>query len=289
MERTKLFNKVRNIHLVSLKLAEGLFAGNYRSVFRGPGIEFDEVREYQQEEDSRLIDWNVSSRIGKPYVKTFREERELSLFFLIDVSASVFFGSGKENKFDVACMLTALLSFAAVSNNDKVGAVLFSDRIEQWIAARKGKKHTLRLLNDLVRCTPVGKGSDLALAVRTVHESLPRRGICFIISDFKTESGYREMTLLARKHDVIAVTITDSLDFSFPAVGYLELIDSETGKETAGFGKSGRFRRAYHDFWYSKYDKWQQMCRKQKVDTLVIDTGDDVAEKLLAFFKKRQK
>jgi uncharacterized protein (DUF58 family) len=289
MERTKLFNKVKNIQLVSLNLAEGLFAGNYRSVFRGPGIEFDEVREYQPEEDSRLIDWNVSSRIGKPYVKTFREERELTLFFLIDVSASLFFGSGKENKFDAACMLTALLSFAAVSNNDKVGAVLFSDRIEQWTAPRKGKKHTLRLLNDLLRCDPAGKGSDLALAVRTVHESLPRRGICFIITDFKTETGYKEMTLLARKHDVIAVTITDPLDFSFPAAGYLKLIDSETGRQTAGFGKSAQFKRAYYDFWYSRYEKWQQMCRKQKIDTLVIDTRDDVAEKLLAFFKKRQK
>lgn len=288
MDNAALFKKVKNIQLVSSKLVEGLFAGNYRSVFRGPGIEFDEVRRYTEEEDSRFIDWNVSSRMTHPYIKTFREERELTLFLVVDVSASLFFGGGESNKRETAALLTALLSFAAVSNNDKVGAVLFSDRIERWVPPRKGKKHALRLIRDTLGIVPEGKGSELATALRTVYESLPRRGICFVVSDFKTESGYKELTLLARKHDVIAVNITDPLDFSFPKTGVVDLRDSESGIIAPVLGKMARFQREYHDFWYQHYSQWLAACKRRKIDTITVNTEDDLVATLLAFFRRRK-
>lgn len=281
-------SKIKNIQLVSSKLVESFFAGNYRSVFRGPGIEFDEVREYEENEDSRLIDWNVSSRMMKPYIKTFREERELDLFLIVDVSRSLSFGVKSESKLDTTYLLAGILAFAATYNNDKVGSILFTDQVEKWIPSRKGKKHSLRLIRDMIEMEPQGSGTELGLAVRTVYESLPRRGICFVISDFKTTTGFRELSLLARKHDVVAVNIVDPLDFSFPNTGAIELRDAESGRTMVGFGRSTRFRRAYSDFWYKKREEWFAACRRRNIDTLVIETEEDIGAALISFFKRRR-
>lgn len=289
MEKEKLFQRIRNLPLVSAKLLEGIFAGNYRSVFRGPGLEFDEVREYTEGDDMRNIDWNVSSRMGSPYAKTFREERELVLSLVIDVSASLDQGIGEISKRDMAMILGAIFAFAAVHNNDRVGGVFFSDRIEKWVPPSKGRKHVASLIQDMETLVASGEGSDMGLALKTVYESLSSRGICVIFSDFRTASGWNELTLLSRKHDVIAVRITDAGDKEIPIKGSLSLRDPERGHRILASGRSKAFRRAYADFWDTQEILFQRECRRRRIQVLDVDTADDPVAKVLAFFKSRRR
>ena len=288
MDKKDLFSQVKRLHLTSAKLVDGLFAGNYRSVFKGPGIEFDEVREYTPGDDSRLIDWNVTSRMGNAYTKKFREEREIVLFLIIDISASLLSGSGKQSKKDIVGILSAILALSAVSNNDRAGAVFFSDRIEHWVPPMKGKKHVMRLIRDILTIEPEGKGSNLGLALRTVYESFKRRGICVVLSDFKTESGKKELSLLAQRHDVIALKITDPTDFAFPASGLIDLYDPETGAEMRARGVGKKFTRQYADFWDEFHVEWERAVRSKGVDVLSIGTDDDPVKKLIGFFERRK-
>ncbi len=288
MRNEKLFERARNLKLVTKQSVDGLFSGNYRSIFKGLGIEFDEVREYTQDDDARFIDWNVSSRIGSPYLKTFKEERELVLFLIIDVSASLFSGTGTVNKKETAGIVAALLAFAAVYNNDRAGALFFSDRIEKFVPPMKGKTHVLRLVQDLTQIQPRGTGSDLGLALRTAFDSLKRRGICVIISDFRTGTGYPELSLLSRKHDLIAVNITDPLDTEYPRSGLFELRDPETGETILGAGMSKSFREDYRFFWELQRKTWMNECRKRGVSPLLIGTNEDPVRKLADFFIRRR-
>ncbi len=287
-DRQLLARRLRAIQLSSVRLVDSLLAGGYRSVFRGQGIEFDEVRDYSPGDDVRLIDWNVTSRMGSPYTKTFREERELSLFLAADVSASMYAGSGDTGKDETALLAFATLALSAVANNDRVGAVLYSDRIEKWVAPGKGRKHIHRLLNDYAGFTAAGRGSDLALALRTIGQSLKRRGICVILSDFKTEGYWHELALLARRHDVIAVRVTDSADTDFPDVGLVALEDPETGATLSAFG-SRSFRLGWQRFALDRLAEWNTRCRRCGVETLEIGTSDDPGLRLDAFFKRRRK
>jgi uncharacterized protein (DUF58 family) len=289
MNGAQFFKQVRRIELVSTRLVENLLAGNYRSVFRGTGIEFDEVREYVAGDDSRLIDWNVTSRMGSPYTKTFREERELSLFLMVDLSASLIYSSGDQPKNRAALMIFAILAVSAVLNNDRVGALFFSDRIERFVSPGKGKKHVLGLINYLLGSQPAGSGSDLALALRTVSESLKRRGICFIISDFKTGGYWDPLSHLARKHDVIAAKLIDPVDFAFPQTGMVDLLDPESGDTLLASGKSESFRKSYKQFWEEDHSLWLEECRKRGVETLCLDTADDPGMKLVQFFQRRKR
>ncbi len=289
MNSAHFFKQVKRIELVSTRLVESLLSGNYRSVFRGTGIEFDEVREYVPGDDSRLIDWNVTSRMGTPYTKTFREERELNLFLMVDISASLRYSSGEKPKNRAALQIFAILAVSAVLNNDRVGAIFFSDRIERWVTPGKGKKHVLSLLNYLIGCHPLGKGTDLSLAIRTVAESLKRRGICVLISDFKTESYWDELSHLARKHDVIAVKLFDDVDYEFPEVGVMELEDPETGDTMLAEGFSMNFRRRYRQFWEDHHYQWREQCHKRGVETVEIGTSDDPGIKLVRFFQRRKR
>ncbi len=284
----RLAAQVRRLQLVSTKLVEGLLAGNYRSVFRGPGIEFDEVREYVEGDDARLIDWNVSSRIGNPFTKTFREEREIVLFLIVDLSASVFALQGERSRRGVETLLLSLLSFAAIKNNDRVGAVFFSDRIEKWISPKKGKKHALRLIKDMSEFSPEGKGSDLAQALRASGEALKRRGIVVILSDFKTGGYFKELSLLGRKHDVIALRLADASDLEYPESGLAHLQDPETGEVVLGVGFSRKFKEAYEEFWQIHRRQWLRECERRGIATLEISTEDDPGEKLVQFFKRRR-
>jgi uncharacterized protein (DUF58 family) len=286
-EAAKLAERVKRLQFVSTRLVENFFAGNYRSVFRGQGIEFDEVREYVYGDDARLIDWNVSSRLGSPYTKVFRDERELVLFLLVDMSASLWSGSGTTSRREVANILVALLSFAAVANGDQVGAALFTDRIERWLPPMKGKRHVLSLIQDIFTLSPEGKGSDIRLALRTTHESLKRRGVCVVISDFKTDGYWKEMSLLSHKHDVIALKIADPLDYEFPETGLVQFRDPETGERIYGRG-SAAFRSHYQEFWEHHRRDWIRQCRRRRVDPLEVTTTDDPAARLLQFFKRRK-
>lgn len=284
----EISRKVKQLHFASRKLVDTIFAGNYRSVFKGPGLEFDEVREYSDGDDPRFIDWNVTSRMGAPYTKTFREEREVVLQVLVDTSSSLFFSSGKVNKRELAGHLFALIALAAVANNDKVGSLLFSDRIEEQIQPRKGKKHVLKQITQILSVKEGRKGSNLALACKTASKTMKRRGICLILSDFRTSHYRNELTVLARKHDVIAIRLTDPLDRDFPSSGLLSLEDPESG-QTLNFIGTGRMRRQYRDFWEHERYLWLRSCQSAGVDTLEISTEDDPAVKLLHFFERRKK
>ena len=288
MDSLQLLSRIRNIPLVSSRLVEGFLSGNYRSVFRGPGLEFDEVREYSEGDDVRSIDWNVTSRMGSPYVKTFREEREMALLLMIDVSASLQTGSGTYRKADTAALISALLAHSAIHNNDRVGAVFFSDRIEKWVPPMKGRNHLMRLVQDMASIEPVGRGSDLSLAVACVEQSMKRRGICILVSDFRFPPAFRQMSMLSRRHDLIAVKITDPSDKKMPETGLMELRDPESGKIIKSFGFSSRYRKDFEDFWLADHVFWQRECRRRGIDSLVIDTEDDPARALLSFFRRRK-
>ena len=288
MDRARLLSSVKRIQLVATRLVENLFAGDYRSVFRGPGIEFDEVREYVEGDDARQIDWNVSSRMGSPYTKTFREERELTLVLIVDVSASVMYGPPQRARREVVAELFALLSLAAVVNNDRVGAVLFSDRIESWVAPKKGKRHVLRLIADTVAIEPKGRGSDLALALRTTGEALKRRGVVIVISDFKTEGYLPDLTLMGRRHDVIAIRIVDPLDREFPSTGLVRLEDPESRRTILAPGAVAGFRNAYRDYREEQRRSWEADCRRRHIGTLEVHTDADPAAQLIRYFEKRK-
>lgn len=283
----RLIQRVRRLELTSNRLIDTLFSGQYRSVFRGPGIEFDEVREYSDGDDARLIDWNVTSRMDRAFSKTYREEREMLLFLLVDVSGSLRPFEGMESRFDTETTLLALLTFAAIRNNDRVGAAFFSDRIEHWIPPLKGKKHGLRIIQDLLSVQPEGRGSDLSLALRTVGESLPRRGICVVLSDFKTSNYYQELRLLARKHDTVAIRIVDSLDIEFPRSGLLQLEDPESGREILAAGTNA-YRNDYRYFWQIHRRQWLRECGRRGVSALEVRTDEDPASRLIRFFRRRR-
>lgn len=288
MDRARLLSSVKRIQLVATRLVENLLAGDYRSVFRGPGIEFDEVREYVEGDDARQIDWNVSSRMNSPYTKTFREERELTLVLVVDVSASLMFGQPQRTRREVIAELFALLSLAAAVNNDRVGTLLFSDRIESWVAPRKGKRHVLRLIADTVAAQPAGTGSDLALALRTTSETLKRRGVVIVISDFKTEGYLADLTLMARRHDVIAIRIVDPLDREFPETGLVQLEDPESRRTILAQGASDRFRSAYEDYREEQRRSWIAECQRRRIGALEVHTDKDPAAQLIRYFEKRK-
>jgi uncharacterized protein (DUF58 family) len=269
-------------------LVESLFAGNYHSVFKGPGLEFDEVRDYEYGDDVRFIDWNVSSRMAAPYSKTFKEERELVLLVLVDVSASLSMGSRDVDKREVAGNLFALLALAAVANNDKVGSLLFSDRIERLVVPMKGRRHVLRQISEVLGYKASGRGSDLSAALKSANQTLKRKSIVVVLSDFRSEGYQSELNLLSRKHDVIAIRLTDPMDRKFPASGLVELEDPETGEGFTAWGKSRALQKEYAEFWEDHRRLWLDICRSAGVDTLEVGTEEEAADSLQAFFRRRR-
>ena len=288
MKDSTFFKKVKKIEIIASRLVESLLSGNYRSIFKGQGIEFDEVREYVYGDDVRLIDWNVTSRIGAPFTKTFKEEREITLFIIVDLSASIFSGCGNTDKREIESLIFAILGLSAILNNDRVGALFFSDRIERWVPPAKGKKHVLRLIHDLVNLKPKGTGSALGLALRTAGESLKRRGVCVIISDYKTHRFLDELSIISRKHDCIAVKIYNTSDFSFPETGTIEIIDPESKKTMLAGGIFKKFTDSYKKYWESFHLKWLKDCHKRGIETLEINTKDNPGIKLYEFFQRRK-
>ncbi|MBN2510163.1 MAG: DUF58 domain-containing protein [Spirochaetales bacterium] len=289
MEKSKLYQRIRKLPLVSAKLIEGLFAGNYRSVFRGPGLEFDEVREYTDEDDYRNIDWNVSSRMDSPYAKTYREERELTLFLLIDTSPSMFTGTRESSKMETGEIVSAMFAFAAAYNNDRVGAAFFTDRIEKWVPAAKGKKHVARLVRDMEQIQPQGHGSDLGLALKTFRENQKTRGICIIISDFRTMTGWPELSMIKKHHDIIPVRITDPGDRDFPETGLAELIDPETRRAVHSLGLNRGFRREWTTYFHVEETRIRNEFKRRGIPLLSIDTGDDPVEAVTRFLRRRRR
>ena len=280
-----LARDARRIRVAAERVAAALAAGGYRSAFRGQGVEFDEVREYHDGDDVRTIDWNVTSRLGgaasAAYSKVFREERELAILLLADRSASMLAGSAEKR--DLSVWVAAVLALSAQFGDDRIGACLFSDRIESWVAPARGRTRVLRLVNDLLHARAAGRGSDLALALRTVAANLQRRSVCIILSDFKTDGYWHELRAAARAHDVIAVRIAEPLDRALPAGAAVELVDPETGLRR--FGGADGYRR----FWDRHLQAWRTRCRQAGVAVLEIGTGEDAAASLARFFAARRR
>ena len=291
MTTIELMKKIRRIEIRTRHLVEDLFAGSYLSVFKGRGIEFDQVRKYEPGDDVRSVDWNVTARMGDLYVKRFNEERELTMMLMVDASASNDFGTQGQFKRDAAIEMTAMLAFAAVRNNDKVGLILFTDRVEKFIPPRKGRKHILRILRELLAFEPQGRGTDLRVALDYLNRMLKRRGIVVLVSDFQAdpESYRKAMTIAGKKHDVIAIDLRDPMESEIAPVGLLALQDAETG-ELVEVDTSDKYWRAAFAKRMQEYEAAKKrVWNGARVERIVMETPDDHIGALTRFFRGRMK
>ena len=287
MEINQLLKKVRKIELKSRDISNHLFSGDTLSMFKGRGMSFSEVREYQYSDDVRFIDWNVTARTGVPFVKIYEEERELTVMLVVDVSNSAFFGSKEMLKSELITELSAVLAFSAVQSNDKVGLILFSDKIEKYIPPSKGRNQTLRIIRELVDHKPKGKNTDINGAIQFLNNVVKKKCICFLISDFQDDNFEKSLRVAGRKNDLIAVYISDPVEKVLPHAGLIKAIDPETGQEQWIDTEDVEFRRAYSDWYQSRTTKLKQTLGESKVDLINISTDDDYVKKLLKFFKSR--
>lgn len=284
----EILKKVRELEIKSKKLTSNLFTGEYHSAFKGKGMSFREVREYAAGDDIRFIDWNVSARFGHPYSKVFEEERELTVMLLIDVSGSSFFGTTSATKKDVATEIAAVLSFSVVNNADKIGAILFSDKIEKYIPPKKGKQHALYILRELLSVKPAQKGTALNTALRYFTNTTRQKSIAFILSDF-LDAGYQDMLrIAAKKHDVIGLKIYDKMDRQLPNLGMVRVQDAETGAEKWIDSGSKLVRYEYEKEFFRITDYSNEVFKKSGADLLHIRTDEDYVKVLQSFFISRR-
>lgn len=290
MNTSDILKKVREIEIRTGRLVSETFAGQYQSVFKGRGIEFSEVREYVPGDDVRSIDWNVTARANKPFIKQYIEERELTLMILCDVSASQSFGSGLKSKSEAAAELAAMFAFSALKNSDKSGLLLFSDKPELYIPPRKGRNHSLRIIRELLAYKPQGTGTDVAMALRTANSVMKRRGIVILISDFNAPDYAREARLTARRHDLIPVVITDRFERSLPAAGALLVTEQlEGGKAFTADLSSPSFRQAYEAAAALRRSSMESVLRSAGADWIDIDPELPVHGPVVKFFRQRRR
>ncbi|MDO5565651.1 MAG: DUF58 domain-containing protein [Planctomycetia bacterium] len=285
---TELIKKVKRLEIVSNRFANDLFAGQYKSVFRGRGMEFSEVREYQPGDDIRLIDWNVTARAGRPYIKRFVEERELTVLFVVDISASGLFGSSR-SKLDAAIEVVGTLMFSALKNNDKVGLLTFGDEVKSYSRPAKGKPNILRLIRELVACQPVYGPTNIDAALQYVNRVLKRRAVVFLLSDFFAPEMSRNLAMCARRHDLIALAVSDRAERELPDVGFVRLFDPETGQTLEVDTSDSRVRHWLADDWRRRGEQLDKQLQKAKVDRLNVDTNEDPLSDLRKFFRARAK
>ena len=288
METSELLKKVRRIEIKTRGLSRNIFAGQYHSAFKGRGMAFSEVREYQYGDDIRDIDWNVTARYVRPYVKVFEEERELTVMLLIDVSGSRDFGSVNVMKKEVITEIAATLAFSAIQNNDKIGVVFFSDKIEKFIPPQKGKKHILYVIRELIDFQPDKKQTNIAQALKYLTNAIKKRCTAFLISDFIDKDGFKDaLTIANRKHDVVAIQVYDRRETELPAVGLMKIKDAETRQERWIDSSSARVRAAYKEWWDRRQAAMSDSFKKCRVDSVSIRTEDDYVKALIALFDKR--
>ena len=287
----EILKKVRQIEIRTKNVVNDFFGGDYHSNFKGRGMTFSEVREYVPGDDVRSIDWNVTARTGKPHIKIFEEERELSVLILIDVSSSGVFGSKKDLKIDLGVEIAAMLSFSAIKNNDKVGLALFSDKVEKYIPPKKGKKHVLRLITDIVNhdFENSNKRTSIKNAIDFANKISKRKSVIFLISDFIDDNFWNELKFLNFKHDVVGLQIYDSYESNFPNVGLINIHDSETGENTWIDTTSKKNRDKFQKNSNEKLDKFSKKCKNIGFDLLQINTDDDYIKFLMQFFRSRAK
>jgi uncharacterized protein (DUF58 family) len=283
-----VLQQVKLIELQTRRLVNSLFAGEYRSVFKGQGIEFAEVREYLPGDEVRSIDWNVTARMRRPFVKRYIEERELTVMLVVDLSGSERFGSARRFKAELACELATVVAMSATRNNDRVGTLLFTDRVELVVPPRKGRRHALRVVRDLVAFSPVGVGTDIAGALTYLIHLLKHRTIVFVVSDFQAADYARPLRLLAQRHDVIAVSIEDPLERKLPNAGIVRFVDPESG-QLIDVDTSARAVRAHYERRTAEdRQARRQLFRQLAIDEIIVGTEGGIVEPLLKFFRRRE-
>lgn len=284
---TDLIRKVRAIEIKTRGLSRQIFAGEYHSAFKGRGVSFSEVREYRYGDDIRSIDWNVTARFNHPYVKVYEEDRELTVMLLVDVSNSGNFGSGISLKRHLITEVAALLSFSAIHNNDKIGVIFFSDRVEKYIPPRKGKTHILHIIRELIMFRPESKLTGLTEPLRFLTNVMKKRCTAFIISDFICPPFDLALRIAARKHDISALTVFDERESSLPAVGLVKFIHPETGEQIWADTSMQQTRRRYQEAWTSRRKELSMLFKKNGVDECLLQTGRDYVKPLIELFKRR--
>ncbi len=288
METSEILKKVRRIEIKTRGLSNNIFAGQYHSAFKGRGMAFSEVREYQFGDDIRDIDWNVTARFSKPYIKVFEEERELTMMLLVDVSGSLEFGTVKQLKRDMVAEIAATLAFSAMQNNDKIGVIFFSDRIEKFIPPKKGRKHILCIIRELIDFRPQSKKTNIRTALEYLTNVMKRRCTAFVLSDFIDNDNYRNaMTIANRKHDVVAVQVYDRRVAELPSVGLMKVKDAETDTEQWIDTSSAAVRNAHYRWWMDKQAALSDLFKKSNVDSVSVRTDQDYVKALLNLFAKR--
>ena len=288
METSELLKKVRQIEIKTRGLSNNIFAGQYHSAFKGRGMAFSEVREYQFGDDTRDIDWKVTARYVRPYVKVFEEERELTVMLLIDVSGSKDFGTVSQMKRDVTTEIAATLAFSAIQNNDKIGVIFFSDKIEKFIPPQKGRRHILYIIRELIDFRPDDRQTDINQALKYLTNAIKKRCTAFLLSDFIDHGNYHDaLTIANRKHDIVAIQVYDRRETELPAVGLMKVHDAETGQERWIDSSSKRVREAYRTWWDKRQAEMNAAFQKSRIDAVSIRTEDDYVKALLALFDKR--
>lgn len=287
MDANDLIKKVRKIEIKTRGLSQNIFAGEYHSAFKGRGMMFSEVREYQYGDDIRDIDWNVTARQNHPFIKVYEEERELTVMLLVDVSRSRLFGAVGEEKREMIAEIAATLAFSAIQNNDKIGVIFFSNKIEKFIPPKKGRKHILFIISQLLDFQPENSGTDIAEALRFFTDALKKRTTTFLISDFIDENDFsKALTIASNKHDVIGIQVYDKRDSSMPDVGLIKMQDLETG-ETKWVDTNKTMRSRYNKWWYGRQQSVSETMMKNHVDFVSVATDEDYVKALMLLFKNR--
>lgn len=288
METTELLKRVRQIEIKTRGLSNNIFAGQYHSAFKGRGMAFSEVREYQFGDDIRDIDWNVTARFNKPYVKVFEEERELTVMLLVDVSGSLDFGTVKQMKKELVTEIAATLAFSAIQNNDKIGVIFFSDKVEKFIPPKKGRKHILYIIRELIDFHAESRQTNIRLGLEYLTNVMKRRCTAFVLSDFIDRGGFKDaLTIANRKHDVVAIQVYDRRVEELPAIGLMKVKDAETGREQWIDTSSKAVRRAHHDWWVERQTELHETFTKSNVDNVSVRTDQDYVKALMNLFAKR--
>ena len=283
----EILRKVRRIEITTRGLVDQVFSGEYHSVFKGRGINFAEVREYDYGDDIRTIDWNVTARTGTPHVKIFEEERELTVMLLVDVSASGDFGTRERMKGDLAVEVCSLLAFSAIKNNDKVGLIIFSDRVEKFVPPRKGRRHVLRVLREMLYHEPEGRTTDLGAALEYLSRIIRRRAVVFVVSDFVSKPFEKALGVAGRRHDVVALRVRDRRESELPPIGLVELEDAETGERLVVDTSNRDFRAAFASRGEEAREGQDRTFRRSKVDVVDLSPGRPYLRPLMRFFEER--
>jgi len=285
----EILKKVKRLEITTRGLVNDVFSGEYHSVFKGRGMEFSEVREYQIGDDIRTIDWNVTARSGSPYVKIFEEERELTVMLMVDASSSGEFGTFEQMKGEIGVEICALLAFSAIKNNDKVGLIIFTDKIEKFIPPRKGKSHVLRLLRELLYFKPEDRKTDIGMSLEYLNRVAQRRSVVFMISDFISTDYEKQLRIVNKKHDIVAINIIDPREMDLPSIGFIEFEDLESGERMILDTSNPEVRELFRNESSASLTKREKLFKSMNVDSIMIRTDQSYVEPLIKFFRMRAK